>query len=120
MRLSILLMVFVGMAGVARADAACEIKAGTGVENRELQGAGDAFKKGDTVFVWSSISDADGKNVSHVWKLDGNEVFKVGFDVKSKRWRVNSRRRNAQAGAWTVECQDDAGAKLGEVAFKVE
>src|SRR5258706_15895940 len=120
MRLSIFLMTLVGAARIAHADAACEIKAGTGVENRELQGAADAFKKSDTVFVWSAITDADGKNVSHVWKLDGNEVFKVGFDVKSKRWRVNSRRRNPQAGAWTVECQADDGSKLGEVAFKVE
>jgi len=107
----------------AKADAGAvtvELKAGTGVENRELTGAGDSFKTTDTVYVWSSINGADGKKVSHVWKKDGKEVFKVAFDVKSKRWRVNSRRRTPAAGAYTVEAQGEDGAKLGEVAFKVD
>jgi hypothetical protein len=110
----------VGAVSLAHADAACEIKAGTGVENRELQGAADSFKKGDTVFAWSSTTDADGKKVQHVWKLDGKEVWTKAFDVKGSRWRYNTRRREIAAGAWTVECQTEDGTKLGEVAFKVE
>jgi hypothetical protein len=120
MKSSIILMVLVGAVSIARADAACEIKAGTAVENRELQGAADSFKKGDTVFAWSSTTGAEGTKVAHVWKLDGKEVFKYAFDVKSGRWRSNSRRRSVQAGAWTVECQTEDGNKLSEVGFKVE
>lgn len=104
----------------AYADPKAELKAGTGIENREITGAGDSFKKTDTVFVWSNVTDADGQKVSHVWKLDGKEVFKAGFDVKSKRWRMNSKRRTPAAGSWTVEAQTDDGTKLGEIAFKVE
>jgi hypothetical protein len=107
-------------ATTAWADPKAEVKAGTGVENREIVGAADKFKSGDTVFVWSSVTDADGEKVQHVWKLDGKEVFKVGFDVKSKRWRTNSRRQKAQKGAWVVEVQKEDGSKLGEVAFTVE
>ncbi len=114
-------MLLLGGAGAAHTDAAAEVKAGTGIEDREPTGVASAFKKGDTVFVWSNITDADGQTVEHVWKLDGKEVFKVSFEVKSKRWRVNSRRRNLAAGAYVVEATtDDGKKKLGEVAFKVE
>lgn len=116
-----LLLVGLGLApSVALADPKAELKAGTGIENRELTGAGDSFKKTDTVYVWSNITDADGKKVAHVWKLDGKEVFKASFDVKSKRWRLNSKRRTPKPGAYVVEAQTEDGTKIGEVAFKVE
>ena len=83
----------------AFAEPKAEVKAGTGLENREITGAGDSFKKTDTVYVWSSVTDADGQKVAHVWKLDGKEVFKAEFDVKSKRWRINSKRRTPAAVA---------------------
>lgn len=114
-----------GTSGAAFAEdakdaAKAEMKAGTGIENREITGAGESFKSTDTVFVWTNVTGADGKKVQHVWKRDGKEVFKVAFDVKSKRWRVNSRRKTPAAGSYTVETQAEDGAKLGEVAFKVE
>ena len=107
-------------AGTAFAEPKAECKAGTGIENREITGGGDSFKKTDTIYVWSNVTDAEGKKVAHVWKLDGKEVFKAAFDVKSKRWRMNSKRRTPAAGAWVVEAQTEDGTKLGEVAFKVE
>ncbi len=117
----IVILLLLGGARAANADAAAEVKAGTGIEDREPTGVANTFKKGDTVFVWSNITDADGQTVEHVWKLDGKEVFKVSFEVKSKRWRVNSRRRNLATGAYVVEATMDDGKKqLGEVAFKVE
>jgi len=117
----IAIMLLLAGAGAAHADAAAEVKAGTGIEDREPTGVASSFKKGDTVFVWSNITEADGQTVEHAWKLDGKEVFKVSFEVKSKRWRVNSRRRNLAAGAYVVEVTaDDGKKKLGEVSFKVE
>ena len=117
----IAMMLLLSGAGVAHADAAAEVKAGTGIEDREPTGVASSFKKGETVFVWSNITGADGQTVEHAWKLDGKEVFKVSFEVKSKRWRVNSRRRNLAAGAYVIEVTADEGKKkLGEVAFKVE
>jgi len=122
-RLVIGVALMVGMSGAAWAEdaaAKAEMKAGTGIENREITGAGEAFKATDTVYVWTNVTGADGKKVQHVWKKDGKEVFKVAFDVKSKRWRVNSRRKTPAPGSYTVETQAEDGAKLGEVAFKVE
>jgi hypothetical protein len=104
----------------AAGEAKAEVKAGTEVKERELVGEGSSFKKGDTVVVWSNVTGAEGKTVKQVWKLDGKEVFAPSFEIKSNRWRINSRKRSAPAGAWVVEVVTDDGAKLGEVSFKVE
>jgi hypothetical protein len=103
----------------ARADPTAEAKAGTGIEKRELTGAGTSFKKGETVYVWSSVDGASGKTVEHVWKRDGKEVRKASFPIKAGHWRVNSKYTSAQAGSYVVEVIAEA-KKIAEVAFKVE
>jgi hypothetical protein len=107
------------VSGTALADATAEIKAGTSIENRELKGEAASFKKGDTVYVWSSVSGADGTTVQHLWKRDGKEVRKASFAAKSARWRVNSKFTSASPGDYVVEVWV-ADKKIGEVKFKVE
>src|SRR5687767_13922973 len=46
--------------------ATAEIKAGTGVENREVVGEATSFPAGSTVFVWSRVTNGEG-NIKHVW-----------------------------------------------------
>src|SRR5262245_35741469 len=99
-------------------DAAAVVKAATGVEDRQPVGESSQFKKGDRVFVWSQIKNADGQSVDHVWKRDGKEFWRAHFDVASASWRVNSRVANAASGSYVVDVTagDDV---LGSVSFTV-
>lgn len=103
----------------AQADPAAEAKAATKIENREPVDPGTSFKSGDTVYVWSSVTGAEGKTVQHVWKKDGKELRRAQFPVKSARWRVNSKLQYAAAGEYVVEVVAEE-QKLTEVSFKVE
>ena len=104
----------------ARADeAAATVKSCTGVENRQPVGEGASFKPGDTVYVWTEVTGADGADAAQVWKRDGKEFRRVAFHVGSKRWRYNARVPRAAAGAYVVEVVS-GDKKLGEVAFAVK
>jgi hypothetical protein len=115
---SVLLVAWLALPARAEEPTA-EVKAASGVENRQPTGESSSFKKGDRVFVWSQIRNADGQTVDHVWKRDGQEVWRAHFDVGSSRWRVHSRMPNAAAGSYDV--QTVAGERvLGAVHFSVE
>jgi nucleoid-associated protein YgaU len=96
-----------------------DVKAATGIENREPTGEADKFPAGTTIFVWSRVFDAKDQDVEHVWKRDDKELRRAKFHIGSVRWTVNSRQRNAKKGSYVVEvvCGED---KLGEVSFTVE
>jgi hypothetical protein len=99
-------------------EASAEIKAGTGVENREIVGEATSFPAGTTVWVWSLVKNAEG-SVKHVWKRDGKDVWTATMRVGSKKWSTSSRRTIPKAGSWEVEVQTLDGASLGTVAFTV-
>ncbi|HJX54271.1 MAG TPA: DUF2914 domain-containing protein [Polyangia bacterium] len=100
-------------------DAKAEVRAATGIENKLPTGVSATFKANDTVFVWSEVTGASGQEVEHVWKRDGKEFRRAKFAIGSKRWKTNSRMRNAAKGAYVVEVV--LGDKtLGEVGFTVE
>lgn len=101
------------------AAASAEVKAGTGVEKREIVGEASTFAPGTTVWVWSRITNGQG-TVKHVWKQDGKEVWAVKLPVGSARWSTMSRRLIGGKGAWDVDVQTEAGVTLGTVSFKVE
>ena len=108
-----------GLSSIALADPRAEVKAGTGVEKREVTGESATFPAGTTVWVWSRITDGEG-SVKHVWKRDGKEVWTATLRVGGKRWSTQSRRTIPKAGSWEVEVQSADGAKLGTVAFAVQ
>ena len=115
----IALSVGLSMSSVAMADPTAEVKAGTGVEKREVVGEAATFPAGTTVWVWSKITDGEGA-VKHVWKRDGQEVWTATLKVGGKKWSTQSRRSIQKAGAWEVEVQSADGAKIGTVAFTVQ
>lgn len=100
-------------------SARAEVKAATGIENREPTGEATTFPAGTLVYVWSRVFDAKDQDVEHVWKRDGRESRRARFHVGSPRWSVNSRMRNAKKGAYVVEVVMGED-KLGEVSFTVE
>lgn len=99
-------------------DASAEVKAGIGVEKREIVGEATSFPAGTTVWVWSLVRNAEG-SVKHVWKRDGKEVWTATMKIGSKKWSTSSRRTIPKAGAWEVEVRSADGASLGSVAFTI-
>ena len=106
-------------AGVVRAEPAAEVKAATAIVDREPVNPGTTFKQGETIFVWSSLTDCAGSSAQHVWKRDGKELRTARLPIQGQKWRVNSKQRNAAKGSYTVEVLTEAGQKLGEVQFTV-
>ncbi|MBK9030833.1 MAG: DUF2914 domain-containing protein [Myxococcales bacterium] len=100
--------------------AAAEVKAGTGVENKESVGTASEFTAGTKVWIWSRITGANGTTVKHVWKKDGTQVWAANLGVKSTRWTTASRRLLNKAGAYTVEVVAADGTVLGSVAFTIK
>ena len=99
-------------------EASAEVKAGTGVEKREIVGEATSFPAGTTVWVWSLVKNAEG-SVKHVWKRDGKAVWTATMNIGSKKWSTSSRRTIPKAGSWEVEVQTADGTSLGSVAFTV-
>jgi hypothetical protein len=104
-----------GEAKPAHAD----VKAATGIENREPTGEATTFSPGTLIYVWSRVFEAKDQDVEHVWKRDGQEFRRAKFHIGSPRWSVNSRMQNAKKGAYVVEVVMGE-EKLGEVSFTVE
>ena len=99
--------------------ASAEVKAGTGVEKREIVGEATSFPARTTVWVWSRVTNAEG-NIKHVWKRDGKEVWSATLPVGSKLWSTQSRRTLPSAGSWEVDVQTEAGASIGTVSFTIQ
>jgi Protein of unknown function (DUF2914) len=97
-----------------------EVKAAKSVVKHEAVDPQTEFAAGDTVLVWSKIMGEKDKTVTHVWKREGKEVWRMDHAVKNASYRTYSKKRSIKAGAWTVEVVDDAGAKLGEISFTVK
>jgi len=102
--------------------AAAEVKIGTGVTARELQGEGSSFtKETGTVYCWSLIKGAQpGTKVTHEWSLNGNKVFEIPLEVKSARSRTWSSKSITSIGNWSVKVLDEQGKELGAAAFEVK
>ena len=101
-----------------KSGASAEVKAGTGVEKREVVGEASEFSKGATVWVWSRVVNGE-PNVKHVWKLDGKEVWTMSLAVGSKRWATYTHHTVRTAGKWEVDVQTESGESIGKIAFTV-
>ena len=103
----------------AATAAAAEVKAGTGVENKESVGTASEFTAGTKVWIWSRITGAANTTVQHVWKKDGAKVWAANLKIKGNKWTTASRRQ-LKAGSYSVEVVGADGAVLGSVAFTVK
>ena len=101
------------------AAAAAEVKARTGVENKESVGTASEFAAGTKVWIWSRITGAANTTVQHVWKKDGAKVCAANLKIKGSKWTTASRRQ-LKAGAYAVEVVAADGTVLGSVAFTVK
>lgn len=103
----------------AAAAAAAEVKAGTGVENKESVGTASEFTAGTKVWIWSRITGAANTTVQHVWKKDGAKVWAANLKIKGSKWTTASRRQ-LKAGSYSVDVVAADGTVLGSVAFTVK
>lgn len=103
----------------AAAAAAAEVKAGTGVENKESVGTASEFTAGTKVWIWSRITGAANTTVQHVWKKDGAKVWAANLKIKGNKWTTASRRQ-LKAGSYSVDVVAADGTVLGSVAFTVK
>jgi len=113
------MLVVMAVSGTAWADLAVTAKAAKGVEKHQPVGEASEFADKDTVWVWSEVTDGEGKKIKHVWKLDGKELWSTELAVGSKKWVTNSR-RVVKPGSYTVEILGEDGTKLTDVAFTVK
>ena len=103
----------------ATAGAAAEVKAGTGVENKESVGTASEFTAGTKVWIWSRVTGAANTTVQHVWKKDGAKVWAANLKIKGNKWTTASRRQ-LKAGSYSVDVVAADGTVLGSVAFTVK
>ncbi len=61
------------------------------------------------VYFFTDLRDMSGSQVSHRWKLDGDVMAEVSFEVGGDRWRVWSSKRLMPGfdGTWTAEVVQD-------------
>jgi Protein of unknown function (DUF2914) len=105
--------------GIAVPAATADVKAGTGVANRESVGTASEFSAGTKVWVWSRVTGAANTVIKHVWKKDGVNVWSTPLKIGSSRWATQSRRQ-LKAGSYSVEVVAADGSVLGTVAFTVK
>lgn len=103
----------------ASAAAAAEVKAGTGVENKQSVGTATEFAAGTKVWIWSRITGAANTTVQHVWKKDGAKVWAANLKIKGNKWTTSSRRQ-LKAGSYSVEVVGADGTVLGSTSFTVK
>lgn len=99
---------------------ACQV-----VDNREPQGAADAFAKDvGKVYCFSHIKGVrDTLVIKHVWYHNDTQLSAVPLDVKSPSWRTYSYRTidPAQTGTWKVQVVEaESGNALGSVSFTIQ
>ena len=103
----------------AASAASAELKAGTGVENKESVGTATEFAAGTKVWVWSRITGAANTTVQHVWKKDGAKVWAANLKIKGNKWTTSSRRQ-LKAGSYSVDVVAADGTVLGSTSFTVK
>ena len=90
------LCAWLGGMGTAAAEAAAEVKAARGVENKLPVEEGTSFEKGTKVWVWSRVTGAEGQTIKHLWKRDGKDEWTANLKVKSAKYTTHSRRSGGE------------------------
>ncbi len=71
------------------------------------------------VYFFTDLRNMEGQTVRHVWTYQGNEMGRVDFEVKGKRWRVWSSKQLLPAwlGTWTVSVLNAEDEVLATESF---
>jgi transcriptional regulator with XRE-family HTH domain len=97
-----------------------EFGVGSGVENRQLVGRGEAFREGSTVWFWTRVvGGSRGDGIQHIWLHEGEQVGAIELEIGGSHWRTQSRwsLRAGSAGRWSVEARDAGGRLLARSEF---
>jgi hypothetical protein len=72
------------------------------------------------VWLWTSVTGAEGQTISHVWSHGDNE-WTVNLQIGADRWRTWSNKTIPPewTGDWKVEVRDGEGNVLKTVTFTV-
>lgn len=89
-------VMFMLVAAVAYAQGPKEVARAcfaTGIEDREpVETITEYFPvEGGAVFFFTELGNMQDTQAYHVWQRNGEEIFKFTTNVKSPRWRTNSR-----------------------------
>ena len=59
-------------------------------------------------FYFTELLDFKGETITHQWMFQGQEMYRLSFEVKGPRWRVWSSKRMLPrwSGSWTVNVLD--------------
>ncbi len=94
-----------------------------GIEAREPSNASDDFSPDiNQVYCFTEVVNAgEPTTITHMWYFGDKLMAEIPLDVMGNRFRTWSSKRITPhaSGTWRVEAVDEAGEKLGEIAFKV-
>jgi len=59
-------------------------------------------------FYFTELLNFKGQTITHQWMFQGQEMYRLSFEVKGPRWRVWSSKRMLPrwSGSWTVNILD--------------
>lgn len=101
-----------------------EMKFGTGVENRALQGESSSFNTDtEKIYCWTYIKGIqENGEIKHVWTHGDKKIAEVVLPVKSSNYRTWSYKTipSGLTGEWKVEVTDSEGKVLKEEKFTIE
>ncbi len=126
---AVILFALVILAGVSYAQdqstmSVPEIAICTSVADRQPVGIDSVFSADVqqlTCFT-KIVSQADQSEVSHVWFYGDKQMAKIDLQVKGPSFHTWSRKTILPSwkGEWRVEIQDQAGAVLSKISFKIQ
>jgi len=100
-----------------------ETKLGTGVEEKQLMGEAFVFPPSvGKVYCWTCVRGVDEPTeITHVWYYGEKKMAEVVLPVKYPNHRTWSYKTVLPEwiGKWSVEVLDEAGNKLGSIAFEI-
>lgn len=100
-----------------------DVKLGTGVKDREPEGAAESFPSSvGKVYCWTKLTGPEGGSITHAWYKGDEKMGEVKLAVKFKSMRTWSAKTipTDGTGPWHVDVLGPDGTVLKSVSFKVE
>jgi hypothetical protein len=119
--LAALLLTFPVVAAAQAGGVEVEAALALGIEDRMPVDTASTFPPDvGRVWLWTSVTGAEGQTISHVWSHGENE-WTVNLQIAADRWRCWSNKTIPPdwTGEWQVEVRDGAGNVLETLAFTV-
>ena len=120
----IILMVALLVCAFSSANAEIIAQFTTKVENKEpVDKITTANKDMDNIVFFSNVLGEKDNTIYHVWKNNGNSIYKRSFDVRGPRWRVwtsVSTHHFQNGDVVSVEVVDEQGTLLDYSQIKID